>query len=140
MKIMCVNYRAFLEDVCPNIKCSLPAVCCCCNDNRPCPQHPNGQQETNYCGEPTSTETQIEPCQPLEPVTVFMKPCSITYTEGDNHRCAPGAQKCFLNQQEGTQDEGGRLGACGSGGGCGSGNGGGCGSGNGGGCGSGGCS
>lgn len=26
--ITCINYKAFLDDVCPNIKCSLPTICC----------------------------------------------------------------------------------------------------------------
>lgn len=107
MKILCVNYRAFLDDVCPNIKCSLPAVCCCCNENKACPQHPRQTEDenTNYCPQPDQKcNQQMEPCGPQEPVTVYVQPCSITYTEGNQHKCAPGAQKCFANQGENNED------------------------------------
>jgi len=38
-KVFCVNYRAFLENVCPNFRCTIPSVCCPPENNFcPCPE------------------------------------------------------------------------------------------------------
>lgn len=47
-KIFCVNYREFLDAVCPNYKCSLPEVCCppCCDDSNSCKEEiPSDERE-----------------------------------------------------------------------------------------------
>jgi len=107
MKLFCINYRSLLEDVCPNYKCALASVCCCCNQNKPCPQHPCQTQPDNFCPDNSNQDCgqpQPECCPPCqEPLSVMVRPCQITLTEGNSHKCAPGALKCFLDQDEQQQ-------------------------------------
>lgn len=110
LKILCVNYRAFLDDVCPNIKCALPALVCCCNENKPCPQHPSTckaeflPDEDGYCPQEKSEEPKMEECPPQEPITIHVKPCFIKPTAGKTHKCAPGANKCFSSAYENGEE------------------------------------
>lgn len=101
LKLFCVNYRALLEDVCPNYKCALASVCCCCNENKPCPQHPQQQrvEPENFCPDNSNQETLLNAC-PQEPVTVVVPPCKVTFNEGNAHKCAPGALKCNLEDEQ----------------------------------------
>lgn len=104
MKLFCVNYRSLLEDVCPNYKCALASVCCCCNTDKPCPQHSSSTriEPENFCpDESGQQETVLNACPPCqEPVTVVIPPCKVTYTDAQQHKCAPGALKCNFEQAE----------------------------------------
>jgi hypothetical protein len=112
-----------LDDVCPNIKCSLPAVCCCCNENKPCPQHPMtctsqfSPDQGGFCPPENNQEPELEECPPQEPITVHIQPCCVTMTEGKNHKCAPDAHTCNDGQKEyGAAALLKEAGGCGSGG------------------------
>jgi len=40
-QVFCVNYRALLESICPNFKCSLPELCCPSEADRECCEEEN---------------------------------------------------------------------------------------------------
>ncbi|CAG7835963.1 unnamed protein product [Allacma fusca] len=95
LKILCVNYRAFLEDVCPNFKCALPSVCCC-GTGQPCAQHPcqpPGSEE-GFCPNPDDGESELPQCQPQVPIEVHVQPCCIEPISAQGHKCSPDAHTC----------------------------------------------